>query len=280
MSFWGKIIGSALGFAVGGPFGAVLGASLGHAADEGALRGALPGGANLASMLGSRETLFAMGVVVLSAKLAKCDGPVRRAEIDAFKTQFRIPPENMKEVGQLFDRARDSSEGFEGYAQKLGEAFADDKGMLEDVLAALFRIAAVDGPVNRAELGFLATTHRLMGLDTPAWERAQSGRPRPGMYGGTYGPGAGQSSGGQDSRGSGGRGIGSDQDGPDPYAALGLTRSASDEAVRAAWRRLVRENHPDSISARGGAPIMVERATRKVADINAAWDRIKRERGL
>ncbi|MDT8264704.1 TerB family tellurite resistance protein, partial [Roseomonas sp. DSM 102946] len=96
MSFWGKIIGSALGFAVGGPFGAMLGASLGHAADEGALRGALPGGANLAGLLGARETVFAIAVVVLSAKLAKCDGPVRRAEIAAFKTQFRIPPENMK----------------------------------------------------------------------------------------------------------------------------------------------------------------------------------------
>ncbi len=293
MSFWGKIIGSAVGFVVGGPFGAVLGASLGHAADEGALRGALPGGANIASMLGSRETLFAMAVVVLSAKLAKCDGPVRRTEIDAFKTQFRIPPENMKEVGELFDRARDSSEGFESYAQKLGEAFSDDKGMLEDVLAALFRIAAVDGPVNRAELGFLATAHRLMALDTPAWERAQAGRPRPGV--GTYGGGQGSAPGGAQGGAQGGTwgggsqggqsrfnhgGVRSDGDGTDPYLALGLTRSASDEAVRTAWRRLVRENHPDSLSARGVPAHLVERATSKVAGINAAWDCIKRERGL
>ena len=256
MGFWGKIIGSAVGFAMGGPFGAVLGASLGHAADEGALKGALPNGANLAAMIGSRETVFAISVVVLSAKLAKCDGPVRRSEIDAFKTQFRIPPANMREVAELFDRARDSVEGFEPYAQRLGEAFADNRGMLEDVLAALFRIAEADGPANRAELNYLASVHRLLGLETAAWERARGARPRPDA--------PNQATGG----------------GPDAYATLGLTASASSEDIRAAWKRLVRENHPDGLSARGVPAELVQRATRRVAEINAAWDRIKRERGL
>ncbi|APT57944.1 MAG: molecular chaperone DjlA [Azospirillum brasilense] len=265
MGFWGKIIGSALGFAVGGPFGAMLGASLGHAADEGALRGALPGGANLAGMLGSRETVFAISVVVLSAKLAKCDGPVRRAEIDAFKTQFRIPPENMKEVGELFDRARDSAEGYEPYAQKLAEAFAGEKGMLEDVLAALFRIATADAPLNQAEYRFLGNVHRLLALDLPAWERASQGRPR------HFGPEGARQGGGH---------APAVSEGPDPYATLGLAPGASNEAVRAAWRGLIRENHPDALTARGMSAELVRRATGRMAEINAAWDRIKRERGL
>ena len=50
--------------------------------------------------------------------------------------------------------------------------------------------------------------------------------------------------------------------------------------MRQAWRRLMRENHPDSLAARGVPPEFVKRATEKVANINAAWDRIKRERGL
>ena len=259
MSVWGKIIGSALGFAMGGPFGAMLGASLGHAADEGALggamRGALPGGATLAGMLGTRETVFAVAAVVLSAKLAKCDGPVRRAEIDAFKTQFRIPPENMREVGELFDRARDTPGGYLPYAGKLAEAFAEDPGVLEDVLAALFRIAGSDGPVNRAELAFLQSVHGAFALDDAAWERASRGRPRMGHPAAV-------------------------PEGPDPYATLGLVPGASDEAVRAAWRNLMREHHPDSLTARGVPAELVRRATGKVAEINAAWDRIKRERGL
>jgi DnaJ like chaperone protein len=42
----------------------------------------------------------------------------------------------------------------------------------------------------------------------------------------------------------------------------------------------MRENHPDTLSARGVPEEFVKRATTKVAEINAAWDRIKRERGL
>ncbi len=77
-----------------------------------AARGAF-GPARLAAMLGRRDQLFAIAVVVLSAKLAKVDGPVDRAEIDAFKRQFRIPPEGVRDVGRLFDQARDSTEPFE-----------------------------------------------------------------------------------------------------------------------------------------------------------------------
>jgi len=256
MGFWGKIIGGAVGFAMGGPAGAILGSALGHAADEGTIGRGFPGldGARIAAMLGSRESLFAVSVVVLSAKLSKCDGPVKRAEIDAFKRAFRIPPENMREVAQLFDRARDQAEGAEPYAERLGAAFAEEKNVLEDVLAALFRIAEADGPPNRAELAFLGAMHARMGLDAAAWERARLGRPSPGAR--------------------------LEQEGPDPYAVLGLARNATDQQVRDTWKALMRENHPDSMTARGVPAELVRRAAGKVADINAAWDRIKRERGI
>jgi DnaJ like chaperone protein len=42
----------------------------------------------------------------------------------------------------------------------------------------------------------------------------------------------------------------------------------------------MRENHPDSLAARGVPPEFIARANAKVAQINAAWDLIKRERGL
>ena len=108
-------------------------------------------------MLGRRDQLFAITVVVLAAKLAKCDGPVKRAEIDAFKRHFRIPPESVRDIGRLFDQARDSTDGFEPYAAQLGEAFADNRGMLEDVLDALFAIARADGAAERARAGVPAS---------------------------------------------------------------------------------------------------------------------------
>ncbi|MBV9248957.1 MAG: molecular chaperone DjlA, partial [Acetobacteraceae bacterium] len=56
-------------------------------------------------------------------------------------------------------------------------------------------------------------------------------------------------------------------------------RSMELEAIRARWKRLMRENHPDSLAARGVPADFISRASDKVAQINAAWDRIKRERG-
>jgi DnaJ like chaperone protein len=259
MSYWGKLVGGMAGFAMGGPFGAVMGAALGHAADTGAVP-RLPGRgffdpanfhpARIAAMFAPREHVFAMSVVALSAKLAKCDGPVNRAEIDAFKRHFRIPENSAREVGRLFDQARDTSENFEPYARQLGESFADNRGVLEDVLAGFFGIARADGLVNQKELDFLARTARGFGLDGAAWERARGGAAR----------------------------VQATE--PDPYLELGISRSATDDAIRAAWKQLMRENHPDSLASRGVPAEFIARATEKVARINAAWDRVKRERGL
>jgi DnaJ like chaperone protein len=69
-------------------------------------------------------------------------------------------------------------------------------------------------------------------------------------------------------------------DADDPYLELGVPRSTSGEELRATWKRLMRENHPDSLASRGVPADFVARASDKVARINAAWDRIKRERGL
>lgn len=255
MSYWGKLLGGIAGFAAGGPVGAMIGAALGHAAESGVIPKLSLGDsplnpARLAALLGGKQQLFAVGVVVLSAKLAKADGPVVRDEIDAFKRQFRIPPESVRDIGRLFDQARDSSEGWEPYAKQLGESFADNRGLLEDVLSALFAIARADKPVNQAEQAMLRRVHTLFGLDRVAWDGASGGSAR-------ATPG-----------------------GDDPYAVLGASRTMSDEDLRKAWLQLIRENHPDTLASKGVTPDFIARAGDKVARVNAAWDRIKRERGL
>jgi DnaJ like chaperone protein len=257
---WGKIIGGVAGFAMGGPIGAVVGAALGHAADSGGLGDIgkgfrLPGAfapARLTAILGRREQVFAVAVVVLAAKLAKCDGPVNRLEIDAFKRSFRIPPQSARDIGRLFDQARDSPEGFEEYATQLGEAFADAPGVLEDVLGALFQIARADRPVTVIEHQYLLAVCHRFGLGQAAWERASGATPR----------------------------RPPPPEGEDPYEVLGVATSATGDEIRAAWKKLMRENHPDSLASRGVPEEFIARATAKVARINAAWDRVKRERGL
>jgi DnaJ like chaperone protein len=249
---WGKIIGGMAGFAFGGPFGAIMGAAFGHAAEAGAQR--LPFTPQFSFTTGfmprpeaqapQPEHIFALGVVILSAKLARVDGPVRRAEIDAFKAAFRIPPEAVRDIGLMFDEARDSQQDPIAFARVMGSTFADQPHRLEDVLNALFAIAAADGPINGLERTLLGHIATAFGVTRESWNRS----------------------------------VASTED--DPYNVLGLTRNATGEEIRAAWRRLVVENHPDSIASRGGAKSAVAQATEKVARINAAWDKIKRERKI
>ena len=261
MGYWGKLIGGTAGFFMGGPPGALIGAALGHAADVGSTQGfKLPFGGpeaafnplRVAGMLGRKDEVFAIAVTVLAAKLSKVDGPVKRSEIDAFKASFRIPPQSAQGIARLFDSARDTADTFEPYATQLGESFADNRGMLEEVLRALFVIARADGPLNGKEQAFLRAVHRLFALDQVAWDRAFGGQSR--APAGT--PDV------------------------DPYQELGISRSATGEQLRAAWKKLMRENHPDSLAARGVPAEFIAKASDKVARINAAWDQIKRERGL
>ncbi len=273
MGYWGKVIGGLAGFAIGGPlgagaFGAVIGAAIGHAADSGAIapklfgRGLsrLPGidalrmgHLRVAAMFGKKDQLWSIGVVVLAAKLAKCDGPVVRAEIDAFKRVFRIPPDSARDIGRLFNEARGDADHFEPYAEELGAAFADNRTMLEEVMRALFTIARADGPANAREVEYLRRVHRAFRLDETAWEQATGARPR---FNAQAAP----------------------ED--EAYAELGISRRATDEEARAVWLRLVRENHPDRLASRGVPPDFIAAATDRMARVNAAWDQIKRMRGL
>ena len=149
--------------------GAMVGAALGHAAENGGFGQfnfniAGFGGPRIAAPPRQRDQVFALGVVVLAAKLAKCDGPVNRAEIAAFKRHFRIPEESVRDVGKLFDEARDSADGYLPYATRMGNAFADSPFVLEEVLTALFGIARADAPVTKAEDAFLRQVWAAFGL--------------------------------------------------------------------------------------------------------------------
>ncbi len=239
--FLGKLIGVLLGFRLASYPGALAGLALGHLLDgwlsKGAWRGWAPWGSNL-----RRQHVFTEGVVALSAKLAKVDGPVNRAEVEAFKAEFRIPQSQLRAVGQLYDRFKLTADGFEPYARRLGAAFIDAPMLLAGVFEALQRIAAIDGPPDAAERDFLAKVAQAFGL----------------RGGGTSGGQAGAE---------------------DPYSVLGVARSASMDEIKAAWRDLTRQHHPDTLIAKGLPQEYVELATRKMAAINAAYDRIRAERG-
>ena len=123
------------------PCGAAVGILIGHAYDRAiGLFGAPWQRLRMGDEFGDaiRQSAFTMGVVVLGAKMAKADGLVTRAEIEAFKRVFRIRPDQEKQVARLFDRARKSAQGFEPYAFQLAEIFRQPSGGARGSFRAAF----------------------------------------------------------------------------------------------------------------------------------------------
>lgn len=241
MSIWGKIFGAAAGLAVGGPIGALLGAVAGHAVDW--YRDQPPADGDA-----TQHIAFTVGVIALGAKMAKADGAVTAEEVTAFRQVFHVPAEEEANVERLFNLARRDSAGFEPYARQLAGMFQDRPEVLEELLQCLFHIAKADGGVKPAELEYLRTVAGIFGLGEADFHRLCA-----------------EECAGCD---------------VDPYGVLGVEPQIDDERLKVAYRRLIREHHPDRLIARGMPADFIAVATEKMARINAAYDVIRRQRKL
>ena len=67
---------------------------------------------------------------------------------------------------------------------------------------------------------------------------------------------------------------------PRPTKFLGLRRAASDGEVTKAYRRLMNQNHPDKLHARGLPESMMKLAEEKTHQIRAAYEVLREARGM
>ena len=99
MSIWGSLIGGMIGLSLGGPFGMLLGSLLGGKISR------ARSGARMGSFAQPQQ-VFALSLIVLSAKLSKADGQVSREELIAVKDKLKIPENELDQVGKIFKIGR------------------------------------------------------------------------------------------------------------------------------------------------------------------------------
>lgn len=189
-----------------------------------------------------RSIGFTIAVIALGAKLAKADGQVTRDEVRAFRAVFVIPPGEESHAALVYNLARQDVAGFDAYARQIARLFAGDPAPLSDLLEGLFHIAMADGDYHPGENDFLARVAEIFAIDAPTFARLRA----------RFVPDAEQ----------------------DPYAILGVAPEAPLTEIRTAWRRLVRDSHPDRAIARGLPPEAVALAEKRLLAVNRAMETI------
>jgi DnaJ like chaperone protein len=232
MSIWATVAAAAAGLLLGGPIGALAGAAAGGVVDLARARAANPE---------RRRVAFTIAAIALAAKMAGADGAATAAEFATFQRLFHVEPAETDNARRFYDLAKQSVAGFEAYAEQAASLLGPGTPILEDLLDALWLIAAVDG-FHDSELDFLDSVAGRLGFDAAAAARIRARHTDP-------------------------------SDG-DPWAILGVTPGADAATLRKAYHALVREYHPDRHLAEGVPSEFIRVTEARMAIINGAYARL------
>ncbi len=235
------LIGAGIGFIIGGgPIGAIIGYALGSIFGNSYTKEDV-------RFMGKnpRQQDFSASLLVLSAAVMKADGNVKKSELDYVKRFF------LTNFGQ---------EQAEKYILTLREVLKQDINVAEvsrqigrymdyssrlQLLHYLFGIASADGQVHEKEIEIIESISRYMSVYNADFESIKA------MFVKKV---------------------------DDAYTILGITPSATDDEVKKAYREMAKKNHPDKVAYLGED--VRKDAEKKFQEINDAYDKIKKQRGL
>ena len=237
MSIWGSLLGGVIGFSFGGPFGALLGSFLGGKIS----------GLNSSKTIGNQQNsqeVFALSLIILSAKLSKADGHVSKEELIAVKDKLQIPDSEIGQVAKIFNKAKDESTGYEPYAKQIAEIFRGNLNVLEEVINILFYIAEADGHVSNDEETMIANIAYIFGLSQKQYQSIKESRKT--------------------------------SDKLNPYIVLESQPTDDLKTIRKNYIKLSKEHHPDLLISKGVPVEVINESKNKMRSINAAWDQVQK----
>ncbi|EGM68974.1 co-chaperone DjlA [Shewanella sp. HN-41] len=261
MRLWGKFFGFVIGFMFGRIFGALLGLWLGHLYDKRA-----SGGGSFKQILGqakNRQSIFFNTTFAVMGHVAKASGHITETDIriaTLLMDQLRLTGDARKEAQQAFRQGKASDFDLRSSLQAFRAVTMGRKELVQMFIEIQIQTALSDGELDPAEQAILMTVAQELGYGREQLDELLKRWQAEYRFHQT-------SNGNKTSI-------------TDAYNLLGITSDASDQEVKRAYRKLMNEHHPDKLIAKGLPPEMMEIANRKAQDIQAAYDRVKSERGM
>ena len=237
MSIWGSLIGGMIGFSLGGPFGMLLGSLLGGKISRSRSAAGF-------SAINQGQRMFALSLIVLSAKISKADGQVSKEELIAVRDKLKIPENELDQVGKIFNKAKEESTGYEPYAQQIAQFYKGNINVLEEVINILFYIAESDGEVSKSEIEMIENIAKIFGLSEKQYLSIKESR------------------------------KGSDK--LNPYIVLESKPDDDLSEIRKKYLLLSKQHHPDLLLSKGVPQEVIEESKNKMRAINSAWDQIQK----
>ena len=237
MSIWGSLIGGMIGFSLGGPFGMLLGSLLGGKISRARSRAGYYDAAQ-------GQRMFALSLIILSAKLSKADGQVSKEELIAVKDKLKIPENELDQVGKIFNKAKEEKTGYEPYAKQIAQIYRGNINVLEEVINILFYIAEADGNVSDSEMNMIEDIARIFGLNEIQIKGIKESR--------------------------------KSSDKLNPYIVLESKSDDSIEIIRKRYLKLSKEHHPDLLISKGVPQEVIDESKAKMRAINSAWTQIQK----
>ena len=237
MSIWGSLIGGMVGFSLGGPFGMLLGSIIGGKVSRAKSAGGF-------RSFRQPQQVFALSLIVLSAKLSKADGSVSREELVAVKDKLKIPENELDQVGKIFNQAKTDAAGYEPYAQQIAQIYKKNSQVLEEVINILFYIAEADGHISETELNMIEHIAQIFGLSSSQYNSIKESR--------------------------------KNSDKLNPYVVLESKSDDDLQVIRKRYLKLSKEHHPDLLLSKGVPEEVIEESKKKMRAINSAWDQVQK----
>jgi DnaJ like chaperone protein len=250
------IIGALLGALFGGFKGLIVGGLVGYAAGF-VFRQLIFGGLRVAQNQLIDSTFSIMGA------LCKADSVVTRAEINAVEQVFgmlNLHGESREQAKAAFNRGKQTDFNLDAAVDQFAQISRGRGPLLHLFLQLQCMAVAADGRVDPAEHAMLVRIAQRLGLTEADVSQLEAL-----LRSAAGGPSAAGSQPQKDRL-------------ADAYAALGITADATPAEIKRTYRKLISQNHPDKLAARGLPESMRPVAEERSRELNSAYDLIKSSR--